>query len=122
MNVIGSRPDGWWRDRAGAALQLTVSLEELAAESGDEIAVTFEGEKFLALPAGRRRGVEVRYARRRGRNAADDRIVADVAADADPGSLTVVTSDRELARRVVELGASVVGPRVLRQRFKTPNG
>jgi uncharacterized protein YaiI (UPF0178 family) len=51
----------------------------------------------------------VRYARRRGRNAADDRIVELVAADADPASLRVITSDRELATRVIALGASTEG-------------
>jgi uncharacterized protein YaiI (UPF0178 family) len=61
--------------------------------------------------------VEVVYARRHGPDAADDRIVEEVAADADPKSLTVVTSDRDLARRVQELGASVVGPGVLLQRL-----
>nr|MDT0666641.1 hypothetical protein [Micromonospora sp. DSM 115978] len=30
-NVIGSRPDGWWRDRAGAAVRLTRQIAELLA-------------------------------------------------------------------------------------------
>ena len=50
-----------------------------------------------------------RTPRRGGRNAADDRIVEEVAADADPASLVVVTSDRELAQRVRGLGATVEG-------------
>jgi predicted RNA-binding protein with PIN domain len=117
MNVIGSRPDGWWRDRAGAARRLTSSLQDLAAASGDEITVAFEGTPVPDLAPGPHEGVEVLYARRRGPDAADDRIVEQVGADADPGSLTVVTSDRDLARRVQELGASVVGPSVLLRRF-----
>jgi predicted RNA-binding protein with PIN domain len=118
MNVIGSRPDGWWRDRAGAARRLTARLEDLAADSGDEIAVAFEGGKVPDLPPGRHGGVEVLYARRHGPDAADDRIVEAVGADADPGSLTVVTSDRDLVRRVEELGASVVGPGELLRRLR----
>jgi hypothetical protein len=119
MNVIGSRPDGWWRDRAGAARRLTTRLEGLAAESGDEVAVAFEGGQVPDLAPGRHGGVEVLYARRRGPNAADDRIVEEVAGDPDPASLTVVTSDRELARRVKELGAAVVGPGVLLGRLSS---
>jgi len=120
MNVIGSRPDGWWRDRAGAARKLTAALEQLAAaRDDDEVIVAFEGGEIPDLPPGRRRGVEVVYARRRGPNAADDRIVEQVAADQDPGSLTVVTADRDLSRRVQDLGASVVGPSVLRQRLES---
>ncbi len=120
MNVIGSRPDGWWRDRPGAARRLTARLQELAADTGDEIAVAFEGGKVPDLPPGRHGGVEVLYARRHGPNAADDRIVEVVGADAEPGTLTVVTSDRELVRRVQELGASVVGPGELLGRMRPP--
>lgn len=117
MNVIGSRPDGWWQDRAGAARRLTAQLQQLAADSGDHIVVTFEAQAVADLPAGRHDGVTVIYARRRGQNAADDRIVEEVSTDDDPGSLTVVTSDRDLARRVRDLGASVAGPNVLLERL-----
>lgn len=113
MNVIGSRPDGWWRNRAGAAQRLTAALEQLARESGDEVVVVFEGERYPALPPGPRGGVEVVYARRHGQNAADDRIVELVVAHDDPSMFTVVTSDRDLVRRVTSLGARVVGPRSL---------
>ncbi|MDQ6615515.1 MAG: NYN domain-containing protein [Actinomycetota bacterium] len=117
MNVIGSRPDGWWRDRPGAARRLTGRLQGLAAQSNDEITVVFEGEPIPDLTPGRHDGVVVLHARRRGQNAADDRIVEEVAADEDPRSLSVVTSDRDLARRVSELGASVVGPTALLGRL-----
>ena len=30
-NVMGSRPDGWWRDRAGAAVRLHDQITRLAA-------------------------------------------------------------------------------------------
>ena len=83
MNVIGSRPDGWWRDRAAAKRRL---LEELEVLEG-EVSVVFD-EKGLD---------------------ADDEIVARVAADPDPEGITVVTSDAELRRRVREQGATVEG-------------
>lgn len=100
MNVIGSRPDGWWRDRAGAARRLAAGLRQLAADWDEDITVALEGTVVPDLPAGEHDGLTVLYARRRGPNAADDRIVEAVAADHDPASLSVVTSDRDLARRV----------------------
>ena len=109
MNVIGSRPDGWWRDRDGAARRLIRATQAFARRTGDHIAVVLDGRPLPDLPEGVHDGVLVAYARRGGRNAADDRIVEEVAADADPASLTVVTSDRELQERVEALGAHVVG-------------
>jgi len=106
-NVIGSRPDGWWRDRKGATRRLVASLQALAARTGDRIAVVLDGQPLPDLPEGTHDQVLVAYAQRAGRDAADDRIVAEVAQDADPSSLTVVTSDHGLARRVRDLGARV---------------
>jgi rRNA-processing protein FCF1 len=60
----------------------------------------------------------VRYAERAGANAADDVIAALVAADPEPAALRVVTSDAELARRVREHGAEVVGARGFRDRLE----
>lgn len=121
MNVIGSRPDGWWRDRDGAARRLTADLQALAA-GGDEVTVAFEGRRVPDLEEGYHGGVRVVYARRRGPDAADDRIVEEVAADADPASLTVVTSDRDLISRVQALGASTVGPHALRRSERRDRG
>jgi predicted RNA-binding protein with PIN domain len=117
MNVIGSRPDGWWRDRDEARRRLAGTLAALAAAPGDEITVVFDGKPIADLDEGVHEGVRVLYARRSGRDAADDRIVEEVATDPDPASLTVVTSDRELARRVRLLGARVEGPSVLLGRM-----
>ena len=50
MNVIGARPDGWWRDRRGAMRSLTEELDEFAEESGDEVAVVFDGRPFDIHP------------------------------------------------------------------------
>jgi uncharacterized protein YaiI (UPF0178 family) len=105
-NVMGSRPDGWWRDRAGAARRL---VEQIGAWAEEDVLVVFDGRAPDELPAPP--GDEVRYAGRGGPDAADDVIAALVAADPDPGSLRVVTSDAGLARRVREHGAAVSGAR-----------
>ena len=109
MNVIGSRPDGWWRDRPGAMRRLVDELEALDGE----VAVVFDGRSF-ELQSDR---VEVIFASRQGRNAADDDLVALVASDPDPTDLTVVTSDAELERRVRHHGAAVEGAGAFRRRL-----
>ena len=43
MNVVGSRPDGWWRDRRGAMRALAERLALFAETSGDSVAVVFDG-------------------------------------------------------------------------------
>jgi predicted RNA-binding protein with PIN domain/nicotinic acid mononucleotide adenylyltransferase len=106
-NVVGSRPDGWWRDRAGATRRLVAQLQAFAHRTGDDVAVVFDGRPLSDLPEGTHGAVRVAYARRAGRDAGDDRIVEEVANDDDPASITVVTSDRGLAQRVRALGAPV---------------
>jgi predicted RNA-binding protein with PIN domain len=113
MNVIGSRPDGWWRDRGAAIRRLTAELEAFARRTGEPVAVVFDGRP-RELPAER---VEVRFAARRGPDAADDDIAALAAADADPTTLRVVTSDAALAGRVADAGATVVGAGAFRRRL-----
>ena len=104
MNVIGSRPDGWWRDRPAAMRRLAASLAERAAEGEEEVTVVFDGRE--PEPPVEAAGVEVRFAPG-GPNAADRAIEALVAASDDPAAITVITSDRDLERRVGDLGASV---------------
>jgi nicotinic acid mononucleotide adenylyltransferase/predicted RNA-binding protein with PIN domain len=116
-NVIGSRPDGWWRDRAGAARRLIARLQELARRSGDRISVVLDGRPLADFPEGVHGGVLIAYATRAGRDAADDRIVEEVGRDREPASLVVVTSDRGLATRVRALGASVEGAGTLLADF-----
>ncbi len=114
MNVLGSRPDGWWRDRERAMRELAGAIAELAAEGGEPITVVFDGRaprQPLDAP-----GVEVEFAPG-GPNAADDRIVAMVADDDDPSSLRVVTSDRALVNRVRARGASVESAGAFRRRL-----
>jgi predicted RNA-binding protein with PIN domain len=105
MNVIGSHPTGWWRDRPGAMRELVEELEAFAGRGGEPVTVVLDGKPF-DLEGDR---VDVRFASRRGRNAADDDIAALVEDDPEPGALSVVTSDGDLARRVRDAGAAVVG-------------
>jgi drug/metabolite transporter (DMT)-like permease/predicted RNA-binding protein with PIN domain len=114
MNVIGSRPDGWWRDRHGAMRRLTLQLGELASRTGEQVSVVFDGRAPRDPP--RAPAVTVSFAPG-GRGSADDRIAETVAADADPPSLRVVTSDRELADRVRAAGAEVISSRSFRDRL-----
>src|SRR3954451_20076288 len=112
-NVMGARPDGWWRDRAGAARRLVAALEAHAAATGDEVAVVFDG-RATEVETER---VDVAWAQRRGPDAADDVIAARAAADTGPGPLTVVTSDARLAERVRAAGAAVEGAGAFRRRL-----
>jgi predicted RNA-binding protein with PIN domain len=113
MNVIGSRPTGWWRDRPRAMRDLVEELDAFAGREGDEITVVFDGRPFdLVSPR-----VGVRFASRGGRDAADDDIAELVEGDAEPATLSVVTSDADLARRVRDRGAAVVGAGEFRRRL-----
>jgi predicted RNA-binding protein with PIN domain len=105
-NVIGSVADGWWRDRPGAVRRLVARLQRLAA-TGADVEVVFD-TRPPDLPEGEHDGVTVHYATRRGRNAADDRIVELVEAR-DASAIEVVTSDRALADAVRAHGATVTG-------------
>ncbi|MCZ7526819.1 MAG: hypothetical protein M5U14_10825 [Acidimicrobiia bacterium] len=116
MNVVGSRPDGWWRDRAAATRRLLERLQGLA-RSGEEVTLVVEGRAARGLPEGDHGGVLVRRARHSGADAADDLVVELVAGDPDPASLVVVTADRALRRRVEALGARVGGPTELLDRL-----
>ncbi len=78
--------------------------------------VVFDGYPFNISP-GCEPAIEVAFAPGAGRNAADDEIAERVAADPDPASLAVVTSDAELARRVRSRGAEVVPSASFRRRL-----
>ena len=116
MNVIGSRPTGWWRDRRGAMSELTEELARHAAETGDEVAVVLDSRPF-ALPDGVD-GIDVRFASARGPDAADDVIVDMVASDPEPATLEIATSDRRLANRVRMLGAETLSAGALRRALE----
>jgi uncharacterized protein YaiI (UPF0178 family) len=109
MNVIGSRPTGWWRDRPRAMRELVEEMDRL----GEPVTVVFDGRPF-ELDGGE--WVEVLFASRGGPNAADDDIAALAAAEAGD-ELLVVTSDADLAERVRRSGAEVVGAGAFRERL-----
>jgi predicted RNA-binding protein with PIN domain len=119
MNVIGSRPDGWWRDRPAAVRRLLVRLQELAAASttSDDLLLVLDGRPLPGLPEGTHHGVRVLYARRRGPNAADDRIVEEVQHDPNATATLIITSDRGLRDRLIPLGATVEGAGTLLRRL-----
>jgi uncharacterized protein YaiI (UPF0178 family) len=104
MNVIGSRPDGWWRDRAGAVERLVERLEAWAERSGERVTVVLEKQPSRPIEA---RRVEVEWASSSGRNAADDEIVRRLPEWVAAGDVVVVTSDRGLAERARDAGAAV---------------
>jgi hypothetical protein len=110
-NVMGSVPDGWWRDRQAAAERVRDALAALHAEppsfaDGEPLAIRLvvEGKanRVESVP-----GVEVVRSRGEG----DDTIVDLVRGHEGDERVLVVTADRALRGRVVELGAEVLGPR-----------
>jgi 8-oxo-dGTP diphosphatase len=116
-NVMGARPDRWWRDRAAAAVRLRAELERLATSGRaiwpeqtvpPEFVMVLEGAAKAAssrlpdpAPPGRVRVV-------RAPGSGDDAIVALVREV--PGRRVVVTADRELRERCTVAGATVLGP------------
>jgi predicted RNA-binding protein with PIN domain len=104
MNVIGCRPDGWWKDRGGAMLTLVDRLDRWASAQGDTVTVVFERPPSTAVTS---TVIEIAHAPKAAANSADDEIVRLVQADTRPDAIRVVTSDRALTNRVQSLGASV---------------
>jgi 8-oxo-dGTP diphosphatase len=125
-NVMGARPDGWWRDRAGAALRLCRDVASLAARgvpaermpdglaapAGWVLVLEGQARAAAAMLDGVPPSVRVVPAPGSG----DDTIVAEAAAaavsagDGAAGACLVVTADRELRRRCAETGADTAGP------------
>ena len=112
MNVIGSRPDGWWKDRDGAMARLVDRLERWSATTGNDVTVVFERKPSVTSPV-----IEVAHAPKPRRDAADDEIIRRVRADADPSSIRVVTSDHLLADLVRGSGATVEPAAPFRNRI-----
>ena len=108
-NVVGARPDRWWKDRAGAARRLHDAL--LVADTAyDEIVLVLEGAAKGGSAAGKDAHVRVAHARGNG----DDEIVARTRAAVEAGAeVTVVTADRILRGRVEALGAGSMSPTAL---------
>jgi predicted RNA-binding protein with PIN domain len=104
MNVIGSRPDGWWRDRGRAMARLVENLDRWASGEADAVTVVFERPPSTPITSS---VIEIAHAPRAAANSADDEIVRLVQADAAPHEIRVVTSDKALSDRVRGLGAEV---------------
>ena len=115
MNVIGTRPDAWWKDRHGAMLRLVDMLERWAVETGDDVIVVFEKPP---RPPIRSSVIEVTHAPRARPNAADDEIARILDADPQAGRTWVVTSDRRLADQARAAGAAVEGAEAFRRRIE----
>ena len=119
MNVIGSRPDGWWRDRTGAMARLVAALEDFAVRSGQPVSVVLDGRE---RDVGNAEHVTVVFASQGGRDAADAVIADLVERDPAPRELVVVTSDGELAERVRDAGARVEPSGGFRARLDEQRG
>jgi predicted RNA-binding protein with PIN domain len=104
MNVIGTRPDAWWKDRHAAMVRLVHLLENWAATSGEDVIVVFEQPPRPPISS---TVIEVAHAPRPRRDSADDEIVRRVCAELAPGEIRVVTSDLWLVDRVHAAGATV---------------
>lgn len=116
-NVVGARPDGWWRDRPGAARQFVdeVRRATIAGRLVGPVVVVLEGAARRGAEPGTVHEVEVVHAPGSG----DDTLVA-VAAATD-GPVLLVSADRQLGARGQAAGAEVVGPRWLLDRL-APDG
>jgi predicted RNA-binding protein with PIN domain len=114
MNVIGTRPDAWWKDRDGAMLRLVDLLERWAASEGEDVTVVFERPPSPPIRSG---VIDVRHAPRPKANAADEEIIRMLQTNAEPAGVRVVTSDRLLADLARGQGATVEGAETFRRRI-----
>ena len=112
-NVVGSRPTGWWRDRATAADQFVGRVRAATAASRltPPIVVVLEGVARQGVEEGVADGVEVVHAHDHG----DDALVA--LAEGASESVVLVSADRELGDRCRAVGSEVVGPNWLLDRL-----
>lgn len=105
-NVVGSRPNGWWRDRAGAAKRLHQAMA--ATDLGyDAVVLVLEGGAKRGQPDGSDGAIDTVHAPGSG----DDAIVEQVRTRSRDGDdVVVVTADRQLRERVASAGGSSIGP------------
>lgn len=119
-NVMGARPDGWWRDRPAALKRLFDEIADWRARVGEPVLMVCDGHPSEQLPEGTHRQVHVRYAHSTAPDAADHEIAAVVDQHDDPSSLVVASSDRELVERVRSAGASTEGAGRFLERLSKP--
>lgn len=103
MNVVGSRPDGWWRDRPAALRRLVSRLEAWSIAEDVEVTVVLEHPLPIDSTV-----ITVAYAPAAAANSADEQIIRLLRADEDPAGILVVTSDATLADRVRAAGAGTL--------------
>jgi len=115
MNVIGTRPDAWWKDRHGAMVRLVDLLERFVAASGEDVTVVFERPPSPPIAS---TVIEVAHAPRPGRDSGDKEIIRRLRADPDPEHIRVVTSDRALADLARAAGATVEPAAPFRARLE----
>ncbi len=120
-NVMGSRPDGWWRDRAEAARRLVAEIIPLALGHGGAWTLVFDGKEPPAMPLSPE-CVTVIHTGHRRRDGADDRIVELVHEHPDRAASLVYTSDERLRTRVKALGTPVMGSGTLLRQLATVSG
>lgn len=116
MNVRGSVPDGWWRDKDAALVRLVEGIAAHPWPDDEWVVIVADGRPVSGLPAGTRKRTELRYAGHSAPDAADDVIVAlahELVDDDEP--FTIVTSDRGLIARL-PTGVPVEGARSFRTR------
>lgn len=112
-NVVGSVPDGWWKDRAAAAARLADALAG-ADLPFDRIELVLEGKARAGVPEQQAGPLRVVHAEGSG----DDAIVARCSALTAPDvQVTAATADRGLLARLAALGVTPLGPRDLRVRL-----
>jgi ADP-ribose pyrophosphatase YjhB (NUDIX family) len=121
-NVMGSRPDGWWRDRSGAATRLSGELAALAGGGIADLPAELDAPtlerwfpQFVVVLEGQARGAahpdgvpETLLRLVRASGSGDDKIAA--LAGEQVGRRLVVTADRALRARCQAAGAAVTGP------------
>lgn len=111
MNVIGSRPDGWWRDRGRAIRRLVAQVDRWAGCREERVTVMLEHELRDELRVER---IEVAWASGGGADAADREILARLPGWLAEEDVVVVTSDRDLGNKARAAGAAVVPSRPFR--------
>jgi hypothetical protein len=117
-NVVGSRPTGWWRDRAGAARQFVDRVRSATAASRlpGPVVIVLEGAAREGVEEGVVDGVEIIHAPGEG----DDTLAR--LAEAGAEDVLLVSADRALGERVRRTGGDVVGPKWLLERLDRCSG
>lgn len=117
-NVMGSRPDGWWRDRVGATRRLVAEIIPLERGHGGEWTIVFDGREPPRMPLSPECLTVVHTGHGR-RDGADDRIVELVHEHTHRAESLVYTSDAKLRTRLKALGTRIMGSDTLLKQIST---